>query len=166
MQPLTPNDLVDIAQYKRERAAFRASIIEMKKRRRVQVGELVALVFENRDTVRFQVQEMMRAGRIVDDERVGEELDAYNRLIPGSNALSATLLIEVTDRARLHATLDRFIGIDRGGTTFLVFGASRPSTRAAAARRTASALCTTSHSGSRSPRRPRSQAAMARPPSR
>ena len=82
-------------------------------------------MFENRDTVRFQVQEMMRAGRIVDDERVGEELDAYNRLIPGSNALSATLLIEVTDRARLHATLDRFIGIDRGGTTFLVFGGER-----------------------------------------
>ncbi len=125
MLPLTPTDVVNIAQYERERPAFLARIIELKKRRRAQAGDLVTLVFENRDTVRFQVQEMMRAKRIVNDERIREELDAYNRLIPGPNALSATLLIEVTDRARLREALDRFTGIDHGGTTFLVFGGER-----------------------------------------
>ena len=125
MQPLTQADLVDIAAYEAERPAFRERIIALKKRRRVQLGDLITLVFENRDTVRFQIQEMMRAERIVAQERIQEELDTYNELIPAPNELRATLLIEITDQARLREILDRFIGIDHGGTTFLVVDGER-----------------------------------------
>lgn len=125
MRPIDQRDIVDIARYEMERPAFRSRIIALKKHRRVQVGELITLVFENRDTVRFQVQEMMRAERIVTPERIQEEIDTYNQLIPGPNTLSATLLVEITDQERLRETLDRFIGIDHGGTTFLVIGGER-----------------------------------------
>ena len=122
MRPLTRADIIDIAAYELERSVFRPRIIELKKRRRIQVGELVTLVFENRETMRFQIQEMMRAERIVVEERIQEEIDTYNPLIPEQNALSATLLIEITDQSRLREMLDLFIGIDHGGTTFLVIG--------------------------------------------
>ena len=125
MQPLTSDDILDIARYELDRAQFRARIIELKKRRRVQVGDLITIVFENRDTVRFQIQEMMRAERIVTADRIQEEIDIYNDLIPGPNMLSATLLVEITDQQRLREILDRFIGIDRGGSTFLLIGADR-----------------------------------------
>ena len=122
MRPLTRADIIDIAAYELERSVFRPRIIELKKRRRIQVGELVTLVFENRETMRFQIQEMMRAERIVVEERIQEEIDTYNPLIPEQNARSATLLIEITDQSRLREMLDLFIGIDHGGTTFLVIG--------------------------------------------
>ncbi len=125
MKPLTPDDIVDIARYEEERTESRARIIELKRLRRVQVGDLVGLVFENRDTVRFQVQEVMRAERIVGADRIQDELDSYNGLIPGPNALSATLFIEITDMARVREILQRFVGIDHGGTTFLTFGDER-----------------------------------------
>ena len=125
MKPLTTDDIVDIASYERERPEFRKRVIELKRHRRVQVGELVTLVFENRDTMRFQVQEIMRAERIVLEERIREEVDAYNELIPRAGQLSATLLIEITDQEHLREILDRLVGIDRGGTTFLVIGSER-----------------------------------------
>lgn len=125
MRPLASGDLLDIAAYEAERPAFRERVIALKKRRRAQVGALVTLVFENRDTVRFQIQEMMRAERIVAPERIQEELDTYNQLIPGPNELRATLLVEITEQARLREILDQFIGVDRGGTTFLVIGDER-----------------------------------------
>lgn len=125
MRPLAPDDLMDIAAYEAERPAFRERVIALNKRRRAQVGALVTLVFENRDTVRFQIQEMMRAERIVAPERIQEELATYNQLIPGPNELRATLLIEITEQARLREILDQFIGVDKGGTTFLVIGGER-----------------------------------------
>jgi hypothetical protein len=125
VKPLTTDDIVDIAQYERERPDFRKSVIELKRHRRVEVGELVTFVFENRDTIRFQIQEIMRAERIVMDERIAEEVAVYNELIPADNQLSATVLIEITDQEHLKQILDRLIGIDRGGTTFLVIGDER-----------------------------------------
>lgn len=125
MRPLASGDLLDIAAYEAERPAFRERVIALKKCRRARVGALVTLVFENRDTVRFQIQEMMRAERIVAPERIQEELDTYNQLIPGPNELRATLLVEITEQARLREILDQFIGVDKGGTTFLVVGEER-----------------------------------------
>ena len=119
MKPLTLTDVGDIASYELERPTSRPRVIALKRHRRVGVGPVVSMVFENRDTVRFQVQEMMRAERIVGAERVQEELDIYNQLLPGENELSATLLIEVSDRSVLRQVLDSFIGVDRGGTTYL-----------------------------------------------
>jgi hypothetical protein len=125
MKQLVRTDLKDIAEYELERPEFRAHTIEMKKHRRVHLGEHLTLVFENRETVRFQIQEMMRVERIVIDERVQEELDTYNQLLPEANELSATLLIEIADQAHLREILDRYIGIDHGPTTFLVIGGDR-----------------------------------------
>ena len=73
MRPLTRDDIVDIAQYELERTEFRDRIIALKRDRRVAVGDIVTMVLENRETMRFQVQEMMRVERIVRDERIQEE---------------------------------------------------------------------------------------------
>ncbi|MDA0797720.1 MAG: DUF3501 family protein [Chloroflexi bacterium] len=125
MKPLTTADIVDIAQYERERPTYRPHMTQLKKHRRVQIGDIVTFVFENRDTVRFQIQEMMRAERIVMDDRIRAEVDIYNELIPAAGQLSATGLIEITDQANLRDILDTMIGLDRGGTTFLVIGDDR-----------------------------------------
>lgn len=90
MKPLKTDDLISIEEYDRQRASFRASIIALKQRRRISVGPLITLVFENRDTLRFQVQEMIRAESIVDPVKVQEELDVYNALLPDPDELSAT----------------------------------------------------------------------------
>ncbi len=125
MRPLSRDDIVDIAQYELERTAFRERIIALKRDRRVAVGDVVTLILENRDTMRFQVQEMMRVERIVREERIQEEIDTYNELVPGDTDIKATLLIEVTVQEEVKPTLDRFRGIDRGGTTYLLIGDER-----------------------------------------
>ncbi len=122
MKPLEITDLVDIAAYELERQEFRSKILNLKRARRVQVGEMITLVFENRDTVRFQIQEMMRAERIVRPDRVAEELSTYNQLIPEPGCLSATLFIEIQDQVNLRSILNQFIGIDHGRTTWLTLG--------------------------------------------
>jgi len=94
---LTVADIADVRAYERERAEFRARIIELKRRRRVHIGPIVTLLFENRDTIQFQVQEMARAERLHSDEQIQTELDIYNPLIPSPGELSATLFIELTD---------------------------------------------------------------------
>jgi hypothetical protein len=76
-------------------------------------------------TLRFQIQEIMRAERIVVEDRIQEEVDTYNELVPVARQLSATLLIEITDQEHLREILDRLIGIDQGETTFLDIGGER-----------------------------------------
>jgi len=98
---LTLDDIADLRAYEREREEFRVRVKELKRRRRVSVGPIVTLVFENRDTVRFQVQEMARAERIHTDEGIQTELDMYNPLIPGRGRLSATLFVELTSKEAL-----------------------------------------------------------------
>lgn len=122
MRKLTRDDIVDIAAYERERVGFRDHVIDVKKRRRVEVGEQVTLVFENLDTMRFQIQEMMRAERIVLDERIQAELDTYNELLPEPGQLTATLFIEVSEQARVKEVLDQMWGLDQTGTTYFQIG--------------------------------------------
>ena len=114
MKAITSNDVVSYEEYERQREAFRANIIALKQRRRIALGPLITLVFENRDTVRFQIQEMIRAERIIDPAKIQDELAVYNALLPGENELSATLLIEITDEAMIKEKLDQFMGLDRG----------------------------------------------------
>ena len=121
---LTLADVRDLAGYEAGRAATRQRIIELKRRRRVTAGDRISLVFENRETVRSQVQEMLRAERIVDPEKIQFEIDTYNALIPDPGCLSATLFIEITTAPDLRAELDRFIGLDRPGTVWLDLGAA------------------------------------------
>src|SRR5690606_19012421 len=82
MAKLTIDDISDLRAYERERDEFRRHVIALKKRRRVHVGPFVTLVFENRDTIRFQIQEMARVERLITDEAIEQELAIYNPLIP------------------------------------------------------------------------------------
>jgi hypothetical protein len=110
---LTLPDIADLRAYERERAAFRAHVIELKKRRRVHVGPVITLVFENRDTIRFQIQEMARVEKLITDEAIQGELDTYNTLIPAAGQLCATLFIELTSEAELREWLPKLVGIER-----------------------------------------------------
>ena len=110
---LTLDDIADLRAYEREREEFRVRVKELKRRRRVSVGPIVTLVFENRDTVRFQVQEMARAERIHTDEGIQTELDMYNPLIPGPERLSATLFVELTSKEALSEWLPKLVGIEQ-----------------------------------------------------
>jgi hypothetical protein len=115
-------DVVNFFEYEKVREATRARIIELKRRRRVSVGGHLSFVFENRDTVLFQIQEMCRVERITDNARVQDELDVYNALLPRSGELSATLFIEITEKDHIQPVLDRFMGIDVGPTVWIQVG--------------------------------------------
>jgi len=110
---LTLADISDLRAYERERDEFRAHIIELKKKRRVGLGPHVTLLFENRDTVRFQIQEMARVEKIFTDEGIEGELRVYNPLIPEPGSLSATLFVELTSDEDLREWLPRLVGIER-----------------------------------------------------
>ena len=84
---LTLDDISDQRAYERERVDFRTHVIALKKCRRVHVGPIVTLVFENRDTIRFQIQEMARVEKLITDEAIQGELDTYNTLIPEAGQL-------------------------------------------------------------------------------
>lgn len=110
---LTLDDIADLRAYERERDEFRAHVIALKKRRRVHIGPFVTLVFENRDTIRFQIQEMARVEKLLTDEAIELELSTYNPLIPEPGELSATLFIELTSDAELREWLPKLVGIER-----------------------------------------------------
>lgn len=122
MRKIELSEVKNIYEYEKIRNDFRNYIIDLKKKRRVAVGDRVSLVFENRDTVLFQIQEMMRAERMVDDDEIKFEVETYNQLIPEKNELSATLFIEVDDPKLLRPVLDSFIGLDRGNHVYLQIG--------------------------------------------
>jgi hypothetical protein len=122
MKALTADELISIEEYDRRRESFRASIIALKQRRRISVGPLITLVFENRETLRFQIQEMIRAERIVDPAKVQDELEVYNELLPDPDELSATLLIEIVDEADIKAKIDQFMGLDQGHKVAITAG--------------------------------------------
>jgi hypothetical protein len=112
MKPITLDDIRGIAAYEKVRAEYRQRIIDLKKKRRMAVGDKVSLVFENRDTVIFQIQEMMRAERITDLDKIREEIEVYNGMIPQPGELSATLFLEIEDQSHLREDLLKFLGID------------------------------------------------------
>jgi Protein of unknown function (DUF3501) len=97
VQKLAPSELMSLEQYARERPAFRARMIEHRRQRQLAVGEHCTWSFEDRLTVQYQVQEMLRAERIFEAESIAEELSVYNSLVPDGRNLKATLLIEFVD---------------------------------------------------------------------
>jgi len=110
---LTLADVLDLRAYERVREDYRARIIAHKRDRRVALGPVMTLVFESFDTVRFQVQEMARAEKIISDEAIQVELDIYNQLLPAQGELSATVFIELTSDVELREWLPRLVGIER-----------------------------------------------------
>ncbi len=95
--PLTPSDLMSLEQYASQRDDFRRRVIAHKKHRRVGIGPHLFLYFEDRLTVQYQVQEMLRIERIFEAEGIDDELSAYNPLIPDGNNLKATAMLEYQD---------------------------------------------------------------------
>lgn len=110
---LTLTDIADLREYERERPEFRTAVIALKKKRRVGVGPFVTVVFENRETIRFQIQEMARVERLMSDEAIETELRTYNPLVPEPGELAATLFIELTSELALRDWLPRLVGIER-----------------------------------------------------
>ncbi len=125
MKHISPEDLLTAAEYEEQRTDIRRRIIDLKKRRRITVGEYVTLVFENRETVLFQIQEMLRTERIFAPEKIQEECDVYNELLPNENELSATLYIEITDPDKIQEILDSLKGIDNPDIVAICIGAEK-----------------------------------------
>jgi len=111
MRKLTVDDIVDMRAYERERDALRRHIIDLKKSRRIALGPIMTMVFENTLTMRWQVQEMARVERMLRDEQIAHEVETYNQLIPDAGELSATLMIELTSEPALREWLPRLVGI-------------------------------------------------------
>jgi len=120
MNKIILDDIMGLPAYEKARERFRQRFIELKKKRRVPVGDKVSLVFENRETVIFQIHEMMRAERITDLDKIREEIEVYNVLIPEPGELSATLFLEIEDQSHLRDDLLRFLGVDEA--VFLKIG--------------------------------------------
>ena len=122
MKLVNPEDLLSATDYEDQRTEIRRHIIDLKKRRRITVGDCITLVFENRETVLFQIQEMLRTERIFAPEKIQEECDVYNALLPGIDELSATLYIEITDPDNIQELLDSFKGIDNPDIVAICIG--------------------------------------------
>ena len=112
MQKLTRNDLLPLERYAQERAEFRSRVLAHKKNRRVVLGANAALYFEDRLTIQYQVQEMLRTERIFEAQGIEDELAAYNPLIPDGSNWKATFMLEYGDEQERHAALAQLIGIE------------------------------------------------------
>jgi hypothetical protein len=123
MRKITLADVLDIAEYERQRKHIRPKIMEIKDKRRIQVGPRITYLFENFDTMLYQVQEMTRAERIVEEQGIMGELNAYNELIPDKNQLSASLLIEIDNMQERLDFLTKIV--DLPDHTYLIIQGER-----------------------------------------
>jgi hypothetical protein len=112
MNKLNPSDLLSLERYARERADFRTRVMAHKKNRQVSVGPNTLWLFEDRLTVQYQVQEMLRTERIFEAEGIADELAAYNPLIPEGRNWKATFLIEYTDPEVRRVQLEKLKGVE------------------------------------------------------
>lgn len=112
MQRLKREDLLTLEDYARERPNFRARVMQHKAHRRVMLGEHLVLLFEDRLTMQYQIQEMLRAERIFEQEGIQDELDAYNPLIPDGSNLKATMMIQYDDIDERRSALARLVGLE------------------------------------------------------
>jgi hypothetical protein len=112
MPHITRDSLMSLEHYAQARTEFRARVMAHKKDRTLPVGEHVTLIFEDELTVRYQIQEMLRAERIFEGDGIQDELDAYNPLVPDGNNWKATMMIEYPEVAERQRMLSRLIGIE------------------------------------------------------
>ncbi len=125
MKPITTADLLPNAEYEKRRAEFRTNMIAFKKNRGLNLGPLIRIVFENRETVLFQIQEMLFVENATSPEKREEEIRVYSDMLPSRTALKATLMIEIVEESRIRETLDSLKGLDRGPYIHLAFGGER-----------------------------------------
>ena len=110
---LTRQDLLSLEEYAEQRSAIRSDTIQTKKLREVNLGEHLRILFENKKTVQFQIQEMLRIEKIFEADGIQEELDVYNSLVPEGSNLKATMMIEYTNVEERTAALSKLIGVER-----------------------------------------------------
>ena len=125
---LTLDDIADQRAYEREREEFRARMIAVKRLRRVAIGDIMTIMFENRDTMRLQIQEMVRVEKVLTDEGVLEELKAYNPMIPEPGQLCATLFLELTSEDQVREWLPKLAGLENSISLQLSDGTMVPGT--------------------------------------
>jgi hypothetical protein len=101
-------DLIDLQRYEERREEIRARVLEVKARRRVHLGDSLTFLFENPETIRYQVQEMMRAERMVGEREIRHELDTYNEVLGGEGELGCTLMVEIDDPAERRERLQEW----------------------------------------------------------
>lgn len=119
MRHVTLEDVKNLHEYELIRDDWRKDVIAAKEKRRVLLGDIMSLLFENRLTVLHQVQEMCRAERLAKPEAVQQEIDVYNDLVPDPGELSATLLVEITEEAHIQPRLDGLVGLSSGRHVWL-----------------------------------------------
>ena len=124
---LTLADIADVRAYERERDVFRAKVMETKRRRRLSFGTIITMMFENRDTMLLQVQEMARVEKLTTDEEIQVELDTYNPMIPEPGQLCATVFLELTSDDQVREWLPRLVGIEQSFVIVLHNGDRIPS---------------------------------------
>lgn len=119
---LTLADIADVRAYERERDEYRATVMEIKRKRRLSFGTIITLMFENRDTMRLQIQEMTRVEKLVTDDDIQVELDTYNPMIPEPGQLCATIFLELTSDDQMREWLPKLVGIERSFAVVLPNG--------------------------------------------
>lgn len=112
MKPITRDELLDLGAYERIREQFLSSVIQRKKPRYVKLGPNMTALFENRDSVLLQIQEMLRTERITQEKAIAHELETYNALVPGERELSVTLFVEYQDRDERERMLKALAGLE------------------------------------------------------
>ena len=112
LHTLTAKDLLSLEEYSARRSAYRAQVMEHKKNRQLHIGPNATLYFEDEMTIRYQIQEMLRAERIFEAEGIKEELDAYNPLIPDGSNWKATFMIEFEDAGERQIALSKLVNIE------------------------------------------------------
>ena len=112
MKLISRDEVLEIGAYERIRENFLRSVLERKRARYVKLGPNMTALFENRDSVLFQVQEMLRTERITQEKAILHEIETYNALVPGDSELSATLFIEYQERAERERMLVALAGIE------------------------------------------------------
>ena len=110
-RPVTRDEVLDLTAYEKARPLIREQLLAVKAPRRVHLGDALTFLFENRDTVRYQVQEMVRAERMVEEEAIAHELETYNELLGRKGELGAALLIEIDDPAERAVKLREWMGL-------------------------------------------------------
>jgi hypothetical protein len=111
--PLKASDLFSLEQYARQRGDFRNRVIEHKKHRKIAIGPNATWLFEDRLTIQYQIQEMLRVERIFEPEGIQDELDAYNPLIPDGSNWKSTFMIEYPDPDERKVALEQMKGVER-----------------------------------------------------
>ncbi len=125
MQKLTLKDILPLNEYEKVRNDLKKNVIQIKADRRVHLGDIITLTFENRQTIKLQIQEMMRVEHIYDEQKIQNEIDIYSALIPEKDELSATLFVEITEEPKIKPELDKLMGLDNGRSVFFEIGGQK-----------------------------------------